>query len=367
MINALVLYRSINWLGGVVTFSEALKRHIDADIIINHFLIGRRDCTDTRISAIKTTFRDCINLYNLLENNKFDIVHLNPSLTLNSLLREIAFLSILKLKKQHNIVVFFHGLDKHLSNLLDSSYTLRRLFFSIFGHVSYFFVLSDSLMHLLLTIGIQKVKIEKITTMFEGSIFINSRKFSSDGLTRLLFLSRFVKEKGVYELLEAFSMLSKEFLGLRLICAGDGPEREGMKKWVHIHGLGDVVDFPGYLRGEDKARALMESDLFILPSYGEGCPVALLEAMAAGLAVVCTSVGGIPDVVKNGVNGILIDRASPEAIAAAVRELLSNAKLMAEMQDRNTENAWSKYEAKVVSARIGSIYKMLAVERVHIG
>jgi glycosyltransferase involved in cell wall biosynthesis len=109
---------------------------------------------------------------------------------------------------------------------------------------------------------------------------------------------------------------------------GDGPERERLSGLVRESGLSDSVKFHGYIPwGKELSRISSGSDLFVLPSHSEGVPKVLLEAMAAGLPVIATNVGGIPDIITNNENGILIPPGSPEAIADAVKLVMENSSL----------------------------------------
>jgi glycosyltransferase involved in cell wall biosynthesis len=152
----------------------------------------------------------------------------------------------------------------------------------------------------------------------------------------ILFLGRLHADKGIYDLLDAVSQLRSAVPDLRLVCAGDG-ERIAVAEYAERLGIGDAVKFTGWV-GPSGKRALLESSaVCALPSYAEGMPLGLLEAMAAGVPVVATPVGGIPEVVVDGASGLLaapgdvatlqrhlarllLDRALGERIGAAGRE-----------------------------------------------
>jgi glycosyltransferase involved in cell wall biosynthesis len=93
---------------------------------------------------------------------------------------------------------------------------------------------------------------------------------------------------------------------------------------VEQHGLEDVVRFRGWLRGEDLEAAFREADVFVLPSWAEGFPNAMIEAMAAGLAVVVTSVGNIPDIVRGGVHARVVPPRDPAALDEAILALVTD-------------------------------------------
>jgi glycosyltransferase involved in cell wall biosynthesis len=173
-------------------------------------------------------------------------------------------------------------------------------------------------------------------------------------------MSRFVAEKGIHELLQAFVRLAEEFPGLRLVLLGDGPERPALEARAQEAGLAERVDFAGYVRGHEKAQALVDADIFVFPTfYGEGCPVVLLEAMAAGLPVITHGAGGIPDVFEDGRNGILLSTVTDESVADAVRRMLTAPEDRSAIGAHNRREAWAKYEAGVVSGQMLAAYQEL--------
>jgi glycosyltransferase involved in cell wall biosynthesis len=151
-------------------------------------------------------------------------------------------------------------------------------------------------------------------------------------------------------------------LDIELVIAGDGPEFRAVEEWILEHNLSDRVMLAGYLRGRDKAQALVDADVFVFPSfYGEGCPVSLLEAMAAGLAVITTAVGGIPDIFVDGVNGIILRSGDRISIANAMQQLIMDERLLNQIRARNKQQAWERYEATTVTRTIEDIYKNLVI------
>lgn len=144
------------------------------------------------------------------------------------------------------------------------------------------------------------------------------------GLT-LLFLGRLAKVKGLDYLLAAFAANSSRWRGrVRLIVGGTGAEADELKAYVQRNGLADMIEFIGWVDGQKKEAAFARSQVLILPSFNEGLPVAILEAMAHSMPVIATPVGGIPEVVVPGVNGMLIPPQNQDAIAGAVDYYLSN-------------------------------------------
>jgi len=137
-------------------------------------------------------------------------------------------------------------------------------------------------------------------------------------------MSRLVESKGVYIAAEVARLLVAAGLThFKLIVAGNGPEYKGVRDYISRYGLEDYIETPGYVTGINKQEILRGSNIFLFPTYyGEGCPIVVLEAMGAGLAVVSTPVAGIPDIVEHGKNGFLIDSRNPQDFYKAVKTLI---------------------------------------------
>ena len=136
------------------------------------------------------------------------------------------------------------------------------------------------------------------------------------GPVRLLFLGEIGPRKGVFDLLKAMALLESATPGRARLEIGGNKNEEALKEAIRSQGLADCVHFNGFVSGELKKELLSRADVFVLPSYNEGLPVSILEAMSYGCAIISTPVGGIPEVVRE--NGILVRPGDVEGIAAAI-------------------------------------------------
>lgn len=143
----------------------------------------------------------------------------------------------------------------------------------------------------------------------------------------LLFLGLLGKNKGIYDLLECIWDHKVEFQGkLKLYIGGNG-EIEHVKQLIKEYGIADIVIFEGWVSGDKKIELLNKSDAYILPSYKEGLPISILEAMSYGMPIISTPVGGIPEIVSNGENGYLVEPGNKEYIYKAIISLLNDSDL----------------------------------------
>jgi glycosyltransferase involved in cell wall biosynthesis len=155
----------------------------------------------------------------------------------------------------------------------------------------------------------------------EARMTIRSELGLGDAFT-LIMVARIDDMKGHDTLLQAAALLREAGQSPALLLVGDGERRRAMQAMARELGLGADARFLGYRR--DIPNLLAAADLFVLPSRSEGMPLSVLEAMAAGLPVVATRVGGVPELVSDGVHGLLVSIDDAPALAGAIRRLMSD-------------------------------------------
>lgn len=169
----------------------------------------------------------------------------------------------------------------------------------------------------------------------------------------VLFLGDFSQRKGVRDLLAAAPAVLQLHPAARFVLAGGAPPDDVV---AQAQPLGDAVHFPGFVRGVAKLRLLQEAALLVLPSYAEGVPVAVLEAMAAGLPVVTTPVGGVPDFFVHGVNGLLTPSGDVPALAGALSRLLADGEARQTMGQHNRQQALAQFAVPQYAQRLLEVY-----------
>jgi glycosyltransferase involved in cell wall biosynthesis len=178
----------------------------------------------------------------------------------------------------------------------------------------------------------------------------------------ILFLGRIEPAKGVFELLHACALLAPRFPSIRLVLGGEG-DADAVRRRAAELGVAGRVELPGWIGPEQRAHELRRAQIFCLPSHAEGLPMALLEAMAAGKAVVASSVGGMPEAITDGDNGLLVPPHASPALAAALAGLLGDAALRRRIGRRARETVEQHYSLDAVGARLGRIYHELEADR----
>src|SRR5215216_563322 len=188
-------------------------------------------------------------------------------------------------------------------------------------------------------------------SLFEGPF---EDPFSGVGKPRVLFVGRLAPQKGVGTLVAAAGLLKHP--SAQVILVGDGPERKALQREAKRIGVGDRVRFEGFVAHERLPAVLAHAYLLVLPSIYEELGTVLLEAMQVGLPIVASKTGGIPDVIEDGVNGMLVPPGDPEALVRAIDLLLANRDLACRPSEGAQERG-KDYDWEVLAERVLAVYR----------
>lgn len=184
-----------------------------------------------------------------------------------------------------------------------------------------------------------------------------AEKPSPDANINVLFLGLVGDRKGVYDLLPAFAAALKTVPQLFLRIGGNG-EVEKAQALVDELGLQANVDCLGWISGDAKNDLLRAADIFVLPSYNEGLPVSILEAMSWGLPVITTTVGGIPELIKDHANGFLISPGDIPALQNLLEQLGDNPDIRRRIGLAARESIKREYSKEAILPILSSVYEM---------
>jgi glycosyltransferase involved in cell wall biosynthesis len=176
---------------------------------------------------------------------------------------------------------------------------------------------------------------------------------------RILFLGRLERAKGVFELLAAGALLAPRFPALRLVFGGEG-DFAALRRRAAELGIEDRIELPGWIEADQRDEQLARASVFCLPSHAEGLPMAMLEAMASGRAVVASSVGGIPETIVDGGNGLLVPPRDEAALARALVQVLGDEALRARLAGAARATIEQHYSTEVVCGQLSALYRELA-------
>jgi glycosyltransferase involved in cell wall biosynthesis len=198
--------------------------------------------------------------------------------------------------------------------------------------------------------------------MVDNAVDVSSFKPADVGraVPRVLFVGTLARRKGLLDLLEALRVVREGGVdGWLLDVVGSGNEagdREAEMVRRAFRAAGLERSLLGPLGGQPLRDRLRSSSVFALPSHSEGQPIGILEAMASGLPVVATRVGAVPDMIRDGVDGLLVDPERPEQLAEALGKLLASADLRKSMGEATRARAEERYDLARLRARLADLY-----------
>ena len=199
-----------------------------------------------------------------------------------------------------------------------------------------------------------KFEIARLGVDPDSFLPVRSRR---DGQIRLLCVGRLVAAKAQQILLRAVAIMKQQGFVFSLDIAGDGPDRVELESQARLLEITDYVTFHGSLDQGRVHELLARTDIFVLPSFAEGIPVALMEAMSMEIPCVSTTIAGIPELIDSNVSGILVPPSDPELLAAAIGRLINDPEFRARIGAAARQKIVSTYNLKPNVVRLAGIFQ----------
>lgn len=174
---------------------------------------------------------------------------------------------------------------------------------------------------------------------------------------RVAFVGRLDPVKGVPLLIDAFAEVKKTHRDAELMIIGDGPKRADCEAQAAVLGLDGAVDFKGYQPSQAVAELLEEADLLVLPSFAEGVPVVLMEAMASRIPVIASRVAGVNELIDDGVSGYTIPAGDLDTLVAKMDHLLGDPELCEQMGEAGRAKVEAEFDLTVEGKWIGELFQ----------
>jgi len=335
--------------GGIVTVINNLKSSFNEnDMVIEHIVTMQ---PASKLKRIVLYFNAIfLVLLNLFSSGK-KIAHIHVSAR-TSFYRKSTFVMLLRLFRVPVIIHLHSGefdifYEKELCPLMKK-------------YVKWIYSLADRV--ILLTDGWDKWFIDTINTgnsivLYNGvSNYYDTTSVPLDKRDNIiLFLGRLSEKKGIYDLLYALKDVLKDCPDAILKVCGDG-ELDKCKLLAKELNIDQNINFLGWVNEEEKFNLLNQSKVYILPSYFEALPMSILEAMSAGIGIIATKVGGIPEIVIQDKNGLLIENAANNTIYKSIIYLLNNPSNLVRLGD-NAKDSFSKnFDINTIVAQLKKIY-----------
>ena len=354
----IILTPRLNRVGGIANYYKALEGSFSFPV---KYLERGYDKNFPKIPLLSSpirSFKDLINYLLFLFRNKVSLIHINTSLDYGGIFRDGFYYFF---RKKTPKIVFFRGWNKDFERKIENSFLIRIWFKRTFLKSNHIIVLSETFKYKLKEWGYNgNISVE--TTVVDKRLLENVNIEDvllhrlKKQIVNILFLGRIEKTKGVFLLINAFQKLNEHYKNrVTFTIAGWGRDQTELQK--KIQSLGFSVNFPGYIRDEKKKEVLCNADIYILPSYGEGMPNSILEAMAFGLPIITTPVGGIPDVFVNKETGFYIDTFESQEIVEKLKLLIDKPELRYKMGRSNYQRAQKDFMSDMVAKRLEQIYE----------
>lgn len=348
--------------GGITSYSMTMKDKFNHHV--DYLFRGSRNWPN-RKNKIKEFFRILKDYYcflSLLKTRNYSLVQTTTSFSRFSLLRDAIFILISKAFKT-KVIVFYHGWDEIFADKVERKFL--KLYRLIYFKADAMIDLSKKNVERLRKWGYSK-PIYLETTVVDTKLlkdininYINNKFEILNKPFNILFLARIEISKGIYEAIDSYNLLRKNNQNISLTIAGDGKELDKVKFYVKINNIENIL-FKGFVEGENKIEIFKAADLYIFPSYSEGMPTSVLEAMAFGLPVVTTNVGGLSDFFINEINGFITNENKPEVLAKLMEKLFNNKELMKSISLNNYQLAQERFIVEKVVLRMMDIYRQVA-------
>lgn len=239
----------------------------------------------------------------------------------------------------------------------EASARKRRWIRKILLMVDVLIVLSDSWKEWFIKIGIPERKIVVLHNITPYPTILADKK-NNDNKIHFLFLGEIGKRKGIFDIIRCLSKHKIELENKIELRIGGNKNEDELKRQIEDNQLQNIVKFEGWVGGNKKLELLNWADVFILPSFNEGLPISILEAMSYSMPIISTPVGGIPEIVKDNRNGILVSPGNEDDIYKAIKKYLDNPNLI-KIEGSESFNIVKDYLPQSVMGHLKHIYENL--------
>lgn len=307
--------------GGVGNYYNTVEKLTDR---IDFFRIGKRSYNTNRITQLQSIFFSITDYIRFIFVVPwYNLVVVNPSMAKNCLYRDSLYIRIAKLFRKR-VVVFWRGFNHlYFNDIVKQKY--NRLLRNTFFRADHTIVLGNNIYEALQTIGCH-TPYSMATTILPSYLLLSAPKQFTSRKFTILFLARLEKDKGIMEALDCYKIVKQRYPFVDMLIAGSGGALSDVQKRIMEENIPDVK-LLGYVSGEVKYNVYYQADMYLFPSYYEGMPNSVLEAMGMGLPVVTSRVGGLPDFFENEKMGYMIDDWIPKKYANAISSLIENNQL----------------------------------------
>lgn len=345
---------SMSAQGGIASVIASYASYQRGFEQLGYRLIFIASCADAGRSGILTFIAAWCRLILLSLRGRVNLVHIH-SATRGSLLRKAIFaLTCIVLRKKYVMHIHNGAFAAYYKGLPWPARVIVRL------------VLRDATSVICLSthareqfIAMKLAMADKCQLVYNGiddPLVESSNLPASSPAITITFLGKLCEAKGIFTLLEALALLPPTTPAYKLVVGGSGDEGV-FRDWVGRSGLNERVTYLGWVDGDEKSRLLRNTDIFVLPSRSEGFSVAILEAMAFGIAVVSCRIPGVIDAVRQGQEGLLVEPGEVECLRDAISYLLSDGAIRQRLGASARRRFLGQFTIQRMASRLDSVYE----------
>lgn len=347
-------------LGAVSGVSTHLNLFLSSGLAdefsLHHFQVGREGRVESRMARAFRFFSSPFAFARYLHKTGPAIVHLNTSINRRAFWRDLAYLVVARAMGRKTVYQVHGG---ELPEDFARSRASKALMRWVLGLPQAIVLLARSEANAYRKF-VPAVRLEIIPNAIDvlPSKDVVPRAPSNAPL-RVVYMGRLVRAKGIFETLQAVHAVRIRGVSVETTFAGDGPDAAELRAAAMQLGINQHVRFVGPVFGEEKRRLWTEADVFAFPTLQEGLPYALLESMAFGVVPIATPVGAIPDVMVDGLHGLLVPAQDPQALAAAICRLDGDRAALQRMSQAGQQRIREHYTLAHMARQFQSLYESL--------
>jgi len=343
---------SVNGKGGISTVLTGYQNSNFFSKTDTHLIASHKSGKFGRLSLMYNFFISIIKLLVLFTIFKVSVVHVHMA-SRGSYSRKSLIARLAK-KLGASIIIHLHGAEFKVFYGEESSGKKQEYIRNTFNMADQIIVLSSQWQQWMNTIVTDT---SKVCVVYNAVPEIKLPK-KTEIKEVVLFLGRLGKRKGVDDLIQAFSIINKKYPNAELHLGGDG-DLPFYQKLIDDLKLTNQVKLLGWVAGDEKNQCFANATIYCLPSYNEGFPMGVLEAMSSNVAVVASKAGGIPDAITDKQEGLLIDAGDVPALSGALSSLLADATLRQQYSQAALVKYRENFSPQVINAQLLSIYSEL--------
>lgn len=277
----------------------------------------------------------------------YDIVHIHIATTQSAKRKQLFFYPAKWIRKK--VIFHFHPSNE---KFLFEPYN-QKIYKKLFSQADLVLVLSEQWRKWIKdALGIT----EHIEVLYNPCPKVNRREDVRENY--ILFAGTIIPRKGYADLIKAFALIAEKYSNWKVVFAGNG-EIENAKRIANNCGISQQIELLGWVKGEKKEEVFQKASIYCLASDGEGFPMGVLDAWAYGIPCVVTPVGGIPDIVKDGVNGLIYPVGDIKELASKLDLLINNKDLRKSIVKETDKYVNNDFNVSVVNKKLGEIYSRL--------